>query len=104
MTHTFPSSTGAVPIWPPHVPPRAKLFGRIHRCIEWLAVQKYEVLTVQQGPRIPRVYIKPSPLCDELEGAVEHYERSAAGERRYKTALRFGCEVRWAVTESEVAA
>lgn len=95
MTYTFPSRTSAVPIWPPHVPPRANLFGRIHRCIEWLRVSGYEVLAVQQGPRHPRVHIKPDPLCAALEGAIAHYERGAAGERRYKSVMRFNCEVRW---------
>lgn len=107
MTHALNTTAGRaiaadrphgafiVPVWPPHVPPRIKLFGRILRCVQWLKVQGFDVLAVQQGPRVPRVHIKPGPLCDKLEGAIAHYERSAAGERRYKVVVRLGCEVRW---------
>lgn len=96
MTHTFPSrSDAAPPIWPPHVPQRPGVRGRITRCVAWLKVSGYEVLAVQQGPRQPRVHIRPEPLCGALDGAIAHYERGAAGERRYKSVMRFGCEVRW---------
>ena len=71
-------------------------------CVKWLKAQGFEVLTVQKGKRNPRITIRTSPLCEQLEGAVRMYERSAQGERRYWVAIRFDCEVRW--TESEVAA
>ncbi len=70
-------------------------------CTKWCKVQGLEVLRVEKSLRTPpRIYIKPSTLCDRLEGAVACYERGPHGERRYKMAIRFGCEVRW--MESEV--
>lgn len=73
------------------------------RCAKWLKAQGFEVLCVQKGPRNPRITIRTSPLCDQLEGAVRMYERVGKTERRYWVAIRFGCEVRWTETESEVS-
>lgn len=64
-------------------------------CVRWLKVQGFEVLYMQKGLRLPRVIIRPSPLCDSLDGAVHRYERGMYGERRYWFAIRFDCEVRW---------
>ena len=72
-------------------------------CAKWLKAQGLEVLRVEKGQLTqPRIIIRTSPLCERIEGAVHIYERGLQGERRYKTVARLGCEVRWAVTESEV--
>lgn len=82
-------------VWPPHIPLKAEHTGRIYRCVNWLDVQGFEVVQVSDGASTPHIYIKPSPLCDMLDGTVHMYERGPHGERRYKMAIRFGCEVRW---------
>jgi hypothetical protein len=83
------------------LPPRPTLDERMDtavqasRCVKWLLVQGFEVLGVQKGPRNPRITIRTSPLCDQLEGAVRMFERVGKAEKRYFVAIRFGCEVRW---------
>lgn len=71
-------------------------------CVKWLKAQGLEVLGVEKGPRTPpRITIRTSPLCDRFEGAVAGYSRAlnpsrtVQAEQRYKTVMRFGCEVRW---------
>lgn len=64
-------------------------------CVRWLKVQGLDVLYVQKGLDKPRVFIRNSPLCDKLDGAVHRFERSGGVEKRYWFAIRFGCEVRW---------
>ncbi len=88
-----------------------------HQCVQWLKCQGFDVLFVQAGSRLsappspkgsasrvgrilkPRVYIRTSPLCEQLEGAVWMYERITHNgnmvSRRYWVAIRLGCEVRW---------
>lgn len=74
-------------------------------CVKWLQAQGFEVLYVHKGPRNPRVNIRTSPLCEQLEGAVRMYERlHGKPAKRYWVAIRFGCEVRWTEMESAVAA
>jgi hypothetical protein len=85
MTLTFPKSTMT---WP-----------RVEKivaagCVRWLRSQGFDVLSIWDGPRI---IIRSSPLCDQMEDAVEGYSRSKTGEQRYKTVIRCGCEVRWKV-------
>ncbi|OHD24110.1 MAG: hypothetical protein A2Y38_12295 [Spirochaetes bacterium GWB1_59_5] len=81
--------------------PRTTLEDRLQtavhasQCVKWLQSQGFEVLGVQKGPRNPRVTIRTSLLCEQLEGAVRRFERSPQGEKRYWVAIRFGCEVRW---------
>lgn len=65
------------------------------RCVTWLKVQGFEVLRVESGRRTPRITIRTSPLCEQLEGAVRMYERTKDGARRYWFAIRLDCEVRW---------
>lgn len=71
-------------------------------CAKWLKAQGLEVLHVEKGPRTPpRITVRTSPRCDGFDGAVECYSRATnhsrtvQAEQRYKTAMRFGCEVRW---------
>lgn len=78
-------------------------------CVKWLKAQGLEVLSVEKGTRTPpRIIVRTSPLCDRFEGAVACYSRATnhartvQAEQRYKTVMRLGCEVRWALTESEV--
>lgn len=94
-----------------HPPAAARLAiaEQANHCVKWLQAQGLEVLRVEKGPRTPpRIILRPSPLCDRFEGAVACYSRAlnhartVQAEQRYKTAMRFGCEVRWAETESEV--
>lgn len=75
---------------------RRALARKAHQCACWCKASGFEVLAVMGGLRQPRVVIKPSPLCDELEGAVAAYERGVCGARRYRYAVRFGCMVEWA--------
>ena len=75
---------------------RLWIAGQADYCARWLKVQGLEVLLVEKGTRTPpRIHVRYSPLCDRIEGAVMVYERSVQGERRYKSVMRFGCEVRW---------
>ena len=74
---------------------------RADYCKKWLKSQGYEVMHVLPGLDKPRVFIKNSPLCDKLEGAVHRFERCAGVERRYWFAIRHNCEVRW--NDAEVA-
>lgn len=62
------------------------------QCVCWLKAQGFDVLMVEAGPRIT---VRTSPLCDQLEGAVCAFSRGLHGEQRYKMAIRFDCEVRW---------
>jgi len=71
-------------------------------CAKWLKAQGLEVLRVEKGPLAsPRITIRHNPLCDRFEGAVACYSRATnhsrtvQAEQRYKTVMRFGCEVRW---------
>lgn len=68
---------------------------RADYCKKWLKSQGYEVLYVLPGMDKPRVFIKNSPLCDKLDGAVHRFERCAGVEHRYWFAIRHDCEVRW---------
>lgn len=69
-----------------------------NRCVLWLKANKFEVLHIPQGGCAqPRIIIKPSPLCDMLEGVASAYERNANGARHYKFALRHGCKIEWDV-------
>lgn len=61
-------------------------------CVTWLKVNGFEVLSVEAGPRI---IVRPSPLCDAFEGAVEAYSRGIYGVQRYKMVVRFKCAVCW---------
>lgn len=74
---------------------RFEIAEQASRCVKWLQIQGFEVLYVQKGRDNPSIIIRPSPLCDKLEGAVAVYERSLRFERRYKTVTRLHCEVRW---------
>ena len=65
------------------------------QCVRWLIIQGFEVLYIQKGVSLPRVFIRNSPLCKSLDGAVHMFERGLSGEHRYYFAIRFDCEVRW---------
>lgn len=62
------------------------------QCVGWLRANGFDVLTIEAGPRIT---VRTSPLCDQLEGAVCGFSRGLHGEQRYKMVTRFECEVRW---------
>lgn len=74
---------------------RLQLAHRAKQCVDWLFVSGFEVLQVQKGLDKPRVFIRNSPLCKQLDGAVHRFERSNGIERRYWFAIRFDCEIRW---------
>lgn len=77
---------------------RLFIAGQADLCAKWLKAQGLEVLHIERGMRTPpRIHIKPSPLCDCFDGAVQCYERGPQGERRYKSVMRLDCEVRWEV-------
>lgn len=75
---------------------RSEAAEQVEKCVKWLHLQGFEVLAVLVGTRNPRISVRTSPLCAQLDGAVRRFERAAQGERRYWVALRFDCEVRWA--------
>lgn len=66
-----------------------------YQCVTWLKIQGFEVLCVERGPRIT---IRNSPLCDQLEGVVEGFSRTLKGEQRFRYVTRFDCTVVWDVT------
>jgi len=81
---------------------RLRIAEQADYCVKWLKAQGLEVIGVEKGPRTPpRITIRTSPPCDRIDGAVACYSRalnpsrSVQAEQRYKTAMRFGCEVRW---------
>lgn len=78
---------------------RSEAAEQVEKCVKWLHLQGFEVLGAQVGTRNPRITVRASPLCDQLDGAVRRFERTAQGERRYRVALRLDCEVRWADAE-----
>lgn len=82
-----------------HAELRRRIAQQVHQCSQWLRVQGYEILRVEGGFCQPRIVIKPSPLCDQLDGAADAFERTRHGACHYRYAVRFGCMVTW--TESE---
>lgn len=80
---------------------RQEASGKVVRCVEWLRHNGFEVRGVQIGARNPRVIIRSSPLCDQLDGAVFRFERIGLVKLHYWVAIRFGCEVRWLETGEE---
>lgn len=74
---------------------RRRIAQQVYQCSRWLKVQGFEILRVAGGVIQPRIVIKHSPLCASLEGAVDAYERTPHGERRYRYAVRFDCMVEW---------
>jgi len=83
------------PCSPPTVTERAVVAQITKPCVDWCRSQGFDVTGVQKGQSHPRVFIKNSPLCEKLDGAVHRFERLGNVERRYWFAIRFGCEVRW---------
>lgn len=94
-------------------PPRIRRAGHIitdhvvqslitaERCVKWLRANGYTVLSVQAGGRVPHIEIAATKLCDKLDGACYLTERRAGqAVQRGWVALRFGCEIRWASTDS----
>ena len=88
--------------WPPfrRQSDQPEVVERAHQCVNWLAEQSFEVLTVEITGRNTRITIKPSPQCNQLHGAVRRFERCGQSERRYWVAILFACEVRWTEHES----
>lgn len=76
-------------------PSRYHLIDQARQCVEWLKINGYEVLVVIRGTYQPRIVIKSSMLCAELHGAVQAFERTQHGERRYNYVSRFDCTVEW---------
>lgn len=74
---------------------RREIAHKAHQCARWLRINGFEVLTVKGGVCLPRVIIKPHPLCHTLDGVAQAYERTCKGERRYSFAVRFDCMVEW---------
>lgn len=74
---------------------RRRIAEQADFCVRWLKAQGFDVLAVSDGPRI---LVRYSHLCDQLEGAVEGYSRGPKGSERYKCVIRHECEVRWIVT------
>lgn len=90
---------------------RRQIATKADYCVKWLKVQGFDVLRVEQGAVGPRIIIRTSPLCKQLDGTVSAYsriccantgaarrtatEKSSKSEQRYSFAFRFDCEVRW---------
>ena len=85
------------PVWPLHFreADKQEAAEKIGQCVNWLRAQGFEVVCAQYGVRNPRITIKHSPLCEQLEGAVRRFERVGQNEKHYWVAIRFECEVRW---------
>lgn len=73
---------------------RFEIAKKSDRCVTWLKVNGFEVLAVESS----RIIIKPSPLCDLLEGVVDGFVRTRKGEQRFKMVSRWDCTVVWDVT------
>lgn len=65
-------------------------------CLRWLRLHGFEVLKVEDGHSMPRIYVRAGAACAVLEGAVRAYEHIGNFERRYYTVVRHDCEIRWA--------
>ena len=79
---------------------RLEIAAQADFCVKWLKAQGFEVLFVDKGTRTPpRITVRSSSLCGQLEGAVRAYERTARRERHYMMAQRHGCEVCWTAPE-----
>lgn len=74
---------------------RRTLAEKADGCVRWLKSQGFDVVRVEKGVVGPRIIIRTSPLCKQLDGTVSAYSRIANGEQRYSFAFRFDCEVRW---------
>ncbi len=74
---------------------RRKIALQASKCVTWLRVNGFEILVVLGGSFQPRIVIKPSSLCNMLDGVVQAYERTRHGERRYSYVSRFDCMVEW---------
>lgn len=96
MRHHQPSEVTA-PIWPLHFrdADKKEATEKTQQCISWLQAQGFEVQYAYLTPRNPRITIRHTPLCDQLEGAVRRYERVGNNAQHYWVAVRFDCEVRW---------
>lgn len=76
-----------------HGATRFEIASQADRCVTWLQVNGFEVLRIEAS----RITIKPSPLCDKLEGVVDGFECIKKRTRRYKMVSRFDCAVVWEV-------
>lgn len=76
---------------------RFEIARQADRCIDWLAINGFEVQSVEAS----RITIKPSPLCDLLEGVVEGYECVKKRTRRYRMVIRFDCTVVWELPQEK---
>jgi hypothetical protein len=65
------------------------------QCAKWLKVNGFVVLCIEREHDMPHITVRYSPLCEELEGAVDGYSRIGKGSRYYRSVIRFDCEVRW---------
>lgn len=74
---------------------RREIAEKAHGCVKWLKSQGFDVVRVEKGAVGPRIIIRTSPLCKQLDGTVSAYSRAATGEQRYSFTFRFECEVRW---------
>ena len=71
---------------------RMAIAQQVDQCVKWLKINGFEVHGVE---RCGRIHIRTSPLCEQLEGAIAGFSRGPRGVQRYKTVIRFDCEVRW---------
>lgn len=70
--------------------------GQADECVKWLKRQGFSVLSIQKGHVCARINIRPSPLCEKLEGVVSAFEHPInEAPKRYSYVYRFGFEVRW---------
>lgn len=76
---------------------RFEIASQADRCVTWLKVNGFEVQSVEAS----RITIKPSPLCDTLDGVVEGYECVKKRTRRYRMVTRFEIAVVWDVTPAK---
>lgn len=74
---------------------RRAIARQAHQCARWLRVNGFEIIIIMGGTHLPRILVKPQPLCHTLDGVVQAFERTQKGERHYQFVTRFGCMVAW---------
>lgn len=82
---------------------RRTLAEQAHGCVRWLKSQGFDVVRVEKGAVGPRIIIRTSPLCKQLDGTISSYSRTINGEYRYSFTFRMECEVRWLEAEAAPA-
>lgn len=82
----------------PSVERRLQIAAQANQCVKWLEINGFEVICISKEILTPpRIIIRNSPLCNELDGVAMGYERNKRGSKHYRFVMRFDCEVRWEI-------